>query len=360
MQWDTPTARVPWVDYAKGICIVMVVMLHSTLGVEAAAGQSSWMHEIVEFAAPFRMPDFFLIAGLFLARRIDRSWPDYLDRKVLHFVYFYLLWLTVQFAFKSPLFVSELGIAGVIGAYFEALIDPFGTLWFVYMLPIFFVVSKLLRAAAPGLVWALAALLNVAGVESGISVVDYFANYFVFFYSGYVFAPHIFRVAERLAAERTLALAGLAVWASLNGYSVETGLTDWRVVNLLLGFAGAGAIVTVSVLLARIQWADALRYCGENSIVIYLAFTIPMAVTRIVLLKFGLVSDLGTVALLVTTAGILGALTLFWIVRNTPLAFLFERPGWARLAPANVVGAEALAGGTAGYRNPAGGESPAN
>ena len=26
--------RVDWVDYAKGICIVMVVMMHSTLGVE--------------------------------------------------------------------------------------------------------------------------------------------------------------------------------------------------------------------------------------------------------------------------------------------------------------------------------------
>src|SRR5207253_6694721 len=36
-------ARVDWVDYAKGFCIIMVVMMHSTLGVEAAAGQQSWM-----------------------------------------------------------------------------------------------------------------------------------------------------------------------------------------------------------------------------------------------------------------------------------------------------------------------------
>ena len=33
------SARVGWVDYAKGICIVMVVMMHSTLGVEVAAGK---------------------------------------------------------------------------------------------------------------------------------------------------------------------------------------------------------------------------------------------------------------------------------------------------------------------------------
>ena len=36
--------RIDWVDYAKGICIVMVVMMHSVLGVELAAGQTGFMH----------------------------------------------------------------------------------------------------------------------------------------------------------------------------------------------------------------------------------------------------------------------------------------------------------------------------
>ena len=61
------STRIDWVDYAKGICIVMVVMMHSVLGVEAAAGQTGFMHWLVMFAKPFRMPDFFLISGLFLA-----------------------------------------------------------------------------------------------------------------------------------------------------------------------------------------------------------------------------------------------------------------------------------------------------
>ncbi len=59
------SGRVDWVDYAKGICIVMVVMMHSVLGVELAAGQTGFMHALVSFAKPFRMPDFFLISGLF-------------------------------------------------------------------------------------------------------------------------------------------------------------------------------------------------------------------------------------------------------------------------------------------------------
>src|SRR5215470_2859273 len=82
--------RVDWVDYAKGICIVMVVMMHSVLGVELAAGETGFMHAVVMFAKPFRMPDFFLISGLFLPLVIDRDWRTYLDRKVVHFAYFYV------------------------------------------------------------------------------------------------------------------------------------------------------------------------------------------------------------------------------------------------------------------------------
>src|SRR4051812_13005070 len=117
--------RVDWVDYAKGFCIVFVVMMHATLGVEAAAGQPGWMHHLVAFAKPFRMPDFFLISGLFLARVIDRDWTTYLDRKVVHFAYFYVLWVTIQFAVKTPGLAQEHGWPDVAAAYLEAFVQPF-------------------------------------------------------------------------------------------------------------------------------------------------------------------------------------------------------------------------------------------
>src|SRR5690242_19227294 len=118
------TERVDWVDYAKGFCIVMVVMMHSTLGVEAALGQDGWLHHVVVFARPFRMPDFFMISGLFLTRVIDRDWRTYVDRKVLHFAYFYALWVTIQFVMKAPSFAAEHGWGGVGLLYLEAFIQP--------------------------------------------------------------------------------------------------------------------------------------------------------------------------------------------------------------------------------------------
>jgi uncharacterized membrane protein YcfT len=87
--------RVDWVDYARGFCIVFVVMMYSTLGLDAAVGEAGWLHPLVEFVRPSRIPDFFMISGPFLAQVIDRYWLTYLDHKVAHFAYFYLLWMTI-------------------------------------------------------------------------------------------------------------------------------------------------------------------------------------------------------------------------------------------------------------------------
>jgi uncharacterized membrane protein YcfT len=82
------------------------------------------------------------------------------------------------------------------------------------------------------------------------------------------------------------------------------------------------------VLLARVNVIDLLRHAGEHSIAVYLAFFLPMAVTRILLLKTGIVTDIGSVALIVTAAGVVGPLVLHWLVTGTRFDFLFKRPAY--------------------------------
>jgi uncharacterized membrane protein YcfT len=325
--------RRDWVDYAKGICIIMVVMMHATLGVEAAAGREGFIHTIVEFAKPFRMPDFFLISGLFLARVINRDWRTYLDRKVVHFAYFYLLWVTIQFAFKAPAFAVEHGWANVAGMYLLSFIEPFGTLWFIYLLPIFFVVTKLTQRVPAAAIWIAGAALEMAEIYTGWTVIDEFAARFVYFYSGYLLANHVFAFARDVQAYAGIALIGLAVWAVVNGAATYAGVAGWPLMSLVLGFAGCAAIVAVSALLAKMRWLDAIRYCGEHSLVVYLAFFLPMAASRVLLLKTGIIADVGTISLIVTTCGVVGALVLWWGARNTALRFLFDRPATFWLTP---------------------------
>jgi uncharacterized membrane protein YcfT len=328
-----PAGRVDWVDYAKGICIVMVVMMHSVLGVELAAGQTGFMHVLVAFAKPFRMPDFFLISGLFLSVVIDRDWRTYLDRKVVHFAYFYVLWVTIQFGFKAPGFAAESSWARVGFLYLESFIEPFGTLWFIYLLPIFFVVTKATRKWPPLLIWTVLALLETAHIETGWTAIDEFCARFVYFHSGYICADYVFALSDRARARPSLAVIGLALWALVNGGLVWFGLSEWPLVSLLLGLAGACAIVVMGTLLARAHWLDFLRFCGEHSIVIYLAFFLPMAATRTLLLRAGPIHDIGTISLLVTIVGVFGALAIWRGALAVGANFLFERPASFWIAP---------------------------
>jgi uncharacterized membrane protein YcfT len=318
--------RVDWVDYAKGICIVMVVMMHSVLGVELAADATGFMHPLVAFAKPFRMPDFFLISGLFLSLVIDRDWRTYLDRKVVHFAYFYVLWVTIQFGFKAPSFAAESSWTHAGYLYLESFIEPFGTLWFIYLLPIFFVMTKATRRAPALLIWGAAAMLEMAHFSTGWTVIDEFGARFVYFYTGYLFADRVFAMSYRARTEPALALAALAIWAIANASLVKAGVSERPVISLALGLAGACAVVTVATLLARTKWLDFIRFCGEHSIVIYLAFFLPMAATRTLLLRSGIVPDVGTMSLTVTLVALFGALAIWWVALKVGADFLFERP----------------------------------
>ena len=325
--------RVDWVDYAKGFCIIFVVMMHSTLGVEAAVGEHGWMHPVVAFALPFRMPDFFMISGLFLANVMDRPWRTYLDRKVVHFAYFYIIWMTVQFAVKAPSMAADAGYMEVARLYLLSFIDPFGTLWFIYLLPVFFVFIRLTRRVPWPIVWLCAAALEISHLNTGWMVPDEFAARFVYCYTGYIAARYVFTMASTAQDHPALGIAGLLTWGLVNGTLVYFHYEQMPLISLALGLVGACAVVTVSALMTLHDIFKPLRFCGRNSIVVYLAFFLPMAATRAVLLKTHLITDVGTMSVVITACGVLGSLALFWVTRGTWARFLFERPAMFWLTP---------------------------
>ena len=327
------TSRIEWVDYAKGICIILVVMMHSTLGVEKAAGTLSWLHGFIDWAKPFRMPDFFMISGLFLASRIDRPWREYLDSKVLHFIYFYVLWLFIQTVFKACLLCDLQGAIDASEVFAMGFIEPFGTLWFIYLLPVFFIVVKLLRPVPPLITFVAGALLLSLRIDTGWLMIDEFASRFVFFFAGFWLAKPIFAFAAKIDAKSLpVIIAGLVIWGIANFQVVHLGYSQLPGISLALGLIGACAVICTGVLLSKFKIADALRYCGQNSIVIYLAFFMFMAISRSALLQFASQLDLGLISLLVTTCGVAGPALLYWATKSTPLKVLFKRPHWAKLA----------------------------
>ena len=335
--------RLDWVDMAKGLSIFLVVMMYAASSVGEDTGGAGVFHWAIAFATPFRMPEFFLISGLFLSQVIDRPWRAFADRRVVHYLYFYVLWALIHIIFKVGLLSTD--PVGAVEQIAWAVVQPYGVLWFIYMLAVVGTVTKLLHdLRAP--VWAVfgaGAILQMAGVHTGSYLLDQFCAYFVFFYAGYVLAPNLFRLAAWAQSHVLLAIVGLTVWAAMNallvfspGFTMHPvhpvmGLAGLPGFHLVLALVGTAALCVIAALLTRLPWMNWLRWMGANSLVIYVAFVLPLGISRTILIKLGLLEP----SLLTATTmmiAIVSPLILYWLVLRTGFGhFLFVRPAWAYL-----------------------------
>jgi uncharacterized membrane protein YcfT len=337
--------RTDWVDVAKAMCIVLVVMMHSTLGYQKALGETGFLDPVVAFFAPFRIPTFFVLSGLFLAKALRADFSSFADKRLLHFGYFYLLWLLIQVVVKDGP-----GLAGHPGAMasvlLKALIEPYGTLWFLHLLAAFSLAAYACRRLNPLLPFAAAAALHLSHAPTGHTFVDEFAGRAVFFAAGWALAP-IFFAAARLARRHPIATAlGIAGFGSINAALVFlTQAAAWPPVSLALGLAGALAMTGAAVRLAAMPaLGQMLAALGRQTLVVYVGFVLPMAALRIALANAEWLSGdpiavgLGSAA--ITLGAILLPLAAARAVHGTPLGFLFHRPRFLRLTaqPASASG----------------------
>jgi len=133
------------------------------------------------------------------------------------------------------------------------------------------------------------------------------------------------------ARESTVAAFGLLAAAVLGGGFAlgRAPLPAAAVATGALGglFNGAFGIGGPPIILFFFS-SPAGAAAGRASLI---AFFLGMAASRAILLKTGIVTDIGTISAIVTASGIAGAVVLYWLVRNTPFRFLFRRPEWAML-----------------------------
>jgi uncharacterized membrane protein YcfT len=337
--------RMSWVDTAKGLSIILVVAMYSAYNTGEYTGATGPLHYFIAFATPFRMPEFFLISGLFLSQVIARPWQRYADRRVIHYLYFYVLWAFIMIVLKVGIFsrapvemLRELALA---------LVEPYGVLWFIYMLAIFGSAAKLLwQLRVPHwVVVPLAAGLQMAHIEAFSSVVTQFAAYFVFFYVGYAAAPAIHRFVAWAENHVALSIAGLLFWALANGFLVfspgyavmptetKMGLAALPALHLLLALIGALALCVLGALLSKLSFMNWLRWLGEHPLVVYVAFTLPMSIFRGLAMWSGLLTETGPLSFAVLIVATTSPVVLYFIIQRVGFGdFLFARPRWARIA----------------------------
>jgi len=114
---------------------------------------------------------------------------------MLHFDYFYVPWLMIQFIFRAPGIALPEGPVSNVTDNLTAFIQPIGTLCFIHMLPIFLITIRLLRQVPIMAVVTSDAILQI---QTGSVIINEFARYIVWFYLGCAFRGAVVRAAKIL------------------------------------------------------------------------------------------------------------------------------------------------------------------
>jgi fucose 4-O-acetylase-like acetyltransferase len=340
---STNKTRVIWIDYAKGIGIILVVYGHVMIGLNNAKILQQgdlftryFLDFSLNFTYTFHMALFFFLSGLLASSKKITSWVDlsaFLRKKAVAILYPYLIWSLIQGslnALMSPYTNAPFNILDLPG---RILVVPIGHFWFLYVLFAYHVCFTLLsRFLRPPIVMGIACLIYLAHPYAHFFVVKAFAERFIYFVFGAVIVKQIPRLLERLQKVDVLLIAIgclfthlLLFWTYYFTYGVKTFNEDLSLAAIF-GSLGIMSIVLFAFLLSHLN-QDRLQFLvklGQLSMPIYLIHLIVVVALRIVIHKFLGVSNLYFHVLTETLLGIVIPIQIYNFSKNNFLGLLFS------------------------------------
>jgi uncharacterized membrane protein YcfT len=187
------TSRKPWLDIAKGLSIVAVVLFHAgSMSPEGTTARKVW--SIVDLGLfTFIMPLFFLVSGLVMGSALQLRFRAFFQRRIWPVVYLFIIWVLIYA-------VASLASRGRIGnSLFESLTLQ-SVLWYLAALSIYMLIAWLTRNVP--LLVVLAVALLVAAPFAILFPFDGWGlahgpHFFVFFLAGCRVARKIEHAVER-------------------------------------------------------------------------------------------------------------------------------------------------------------------
>ncbi len=333
-----PKPRITWIDAAKGVSITFVVVYHLFLGLDGRVTgvPAFWDAVLNPVLTLVRMPLFFFVSGMFIARSVKKDAGTFVVDKLAVVVYPYLLWQALQFAIAKLGGAKEIvGVAGEatwskLPMLLVGYPKPYGQFWFLYVL--FMAMMAYLAMSKMRFPTWLIAILGVLFFYEGHQLLEWLRltewgpayqlrTYFIYMALGAIAAPVILPNAHRLWTV-ALALIALACGAALSWAVLHEGLKREGNWGPFIALAGVASLLALVVLMDRFRLAGVFRWIGSQSLPIFVAHVIAAAVTRTVLLKAG-VTTFWPHLVAGLVAGIGGPIVLALVVQKLRIPFVF-------------------------------------
>jgi fucose 4-O-acetylase-like acetyltransferase len=325
--------RFGWIDYAKGIAIILVVYRHVEFGIKnSGMPLDQWIVDLNDMLYSFRMPLFFLLSGLFFERSIQRKGEKgFLLARVNTLLYPYLLWAVIQITLQI-LFSSVANASRSVSDYWNILIQPrnLDQLWYLFALfnvtLLYYLTSKLFGFRKVPQVLLSIALLAVAPLVNRISTFYDIALHYIFFCIGHITANFFFSgKTQQLLSSAYGPISLLPLFIVCQLYFLRhqhMNLFLYAVIALI----GSLFVIMLSFQLMKYNVLPILKTFGHYSLYIYLLHVPIVSAIRFVLLGTAMADY--TLALLLTLIliAVFVSILVYRVCMQLKLGFLFRGP----------------------------------
>ena len=322
--------RENWVDYAKGIGIILVVYGHVDRGLYNAKIDMPTYELVDSIIYSFHMPLFFFLSGLFFYNSFsNKGSAKLIFSKIDTIFYPYVIWSIFQGGLEvllSGYTNGDLGLRDVL----SLLWSPRAQFWFLYALFFIFVFSTIIysvmakRFSIVLFFVSLVLYLNPTLLPS-FYLFDLLTSNFVFFMLGIMFTLY-FKV-EYFSTLTTL--LGLFFSFVLGQWFFHVLLsnrfTDKSIILFILACISISFVVSLSATLSKANF-KCIAYIGSSSMAIYLMHILAGSGSRVILSNVFNVESFILHLIIGCLMGVFLPLIAVFLIKKLNVKFMFSAP----------------------------------
>ncbi len=316
--------RLHYLDYAKGIGIILVVLGHVMRGIDTAGLpiNESFFRHMDALIYSFHMPLFFFVSGLFFVSSLSKAGnlERFSIQKAKLILYPYLIWSVIQTGIEIIMAKYTNGNVG-IGALLSIPFEPRAQFWFLYelfkMVLISGIVFTTCGKAAQHICAALGVVFLWMHYNTEIMIVH---HYYIYFVAGF----YLRNVMTSHTESNSLATAALTTtFFAVALFSINSGIYKQATIGLILAPLGVAATCLISMWLARQNLVSWLEVVGKLSLPIYLAHIIAGSGIRVALKMAGITSPYIHIPAGVAV-GVILPMIAYFVCTRFKMKFFFE------------------------------------
>ncbi len=284
--------QVQWINYAKGIAIILIVYRHSLTGMTAAGiSVNNYFITANEVVLSFRMPLFFIISGFFFSNSfVKKGFLNFTKSRAFTILYPYFIWGGLQIGIQI-LLSAYTNKSKSVHDFLNLIISPRSVdqFWYLYTLfavtllySIFHLIfkgNKILQLLTGVVFYGFINLLAKAELPWLI------ANFYIYFALGDYMADYIFKKETfKLFSSRKILFIILPIFVAAQiTWMVQINLPIF--LKLIIALIGCLFTIILSFRLDKLNILKYLIIIGQYSLPIYLIHILIISGIRIGLNK---------------------------------------------------------------------------